>query len=518
MAYELTPVAEQLKQTPQMSMADMVNVGRGVQGYQSGQIALEQQDVANKEQQAVAGAMKANPGLLMTDNRLDMDKINTIIPQLAPRTQDLYLQKYSTLHGAQTQALEAKRGFSQAIKSNIGGFTRILGEAGIEDPKAVLSMFEQLKTQYADQPDVKRYLDAAAVPFKMIPQGPHVSQMLISGAQSLLTPQEQEATFGPKTGTINLNTDIVQYNQKPRPGGLPQQLTVNTQQPLAQAQITPSQEFQDTGQTDQDGNRIMLRYRKDGAYLGAVVVKRNGAISQLGTNSEVVQPTAGPNYQEPRYPPPGQTPESGNIFRAEADAARASGTPARIALNDIDTVLKYLPSASTGQSSELIAAVQSLGGNVAGMKSEEAAAAARDIIQKTINNLALTKNAALGGRFAASLDAAQASLSSPEKNPTAIAKSMEQFRPLMQHVVNYTIGLDRAIQNSPDKQFIKPKFDQQMNDAFDPMALQLKNAFDQGGKPNLDKFVKANKINLVEQQRLLGVLEKYKDLINGVVK
>ena len=57
-----------------------------------------------------------------------------------------------------------------------------------------------------------------------------------------------------------------------------------------------------------------------------------------------------------------------------------------------------------------------------------------------------------------------------------------------------------------------------MNDAFDPMALQLKNAFDQGGKPNLDKFVKANKINLVEQQRLLGVLDKYKDLINGVVK
>ena len=293
MAYELTPVAEQLKQTPQMSMADMVNVGRGVQGYQSGQITLEQQDVANKEQQAVAGAMKANPGLLMTDNRLDLDKINTIIPQLAPRTQDLYLQKYSTLHGAQTQALEAKRGFSQAIKSNIGGFTRILGEAGIEDPKAVLSMFEQLKTQYADQPDVKRYLDAAAVPFKMIPQGPHVSQMLISGAQSLLTPQEQETTFGPKPGTMNLGRDIVQTSTKATPGGLPAKVTMGPT--LQQSQVGPSEAMVATGRVDM--NNQPTAYVKD----------KNGRISEVTIPVGGQLPTG---FQPPpvvQPPPPGPT-------------------------------------------------------------------------------------------------------------------------------------------------------------------------------------------------------------------
>jgi hypothetical protein len=57
-----------------------------------------------------------------------------------------------------------------------------------------------------------------------------------------------------------------------------------------------------------------------------------------------------------------------------------------------------------------------------------------------------------------------------------------------------------------------------MNDAFDPLALQMKNAADLGGKAGFDKFVKANKINLVEQQRLLGILEKYQQLVNGVVK
>ena len=227
---------------------------------------------------------------------------------------------------------------------------------------------------------------------------------------------------------------------------------------------------------------------------------------------------SGVTYAEPRMPPPGYTPQMGGEYMAQVDTARAAAAPAKIGLNNIDTVLKYLPMAATGQSSDLIAAIQSLGGNVAGSKPEELAAAARDIIQKNINDLALQKNLALGGKFVASLDAAQASLASAEKNPTAIAKSMEQLRPLLQHANNYTVGLDRAVQNSPDKQFVKPRFDAQMNDAFDPLALQMKNAADLGGKAGFDKFVKANKINLVEQQRLLGILEKYQQLVNGVVK
>jgi len=376
------------------------------------------------------------------------------------------------------------------------------------------------------------------VPFKMTQPGPHVSQMLVRGAQSLLTPTEQESTFGPKTGTMNLGTDIMQTTTKAMPGGLPSKVTVGPK--LATAQVTPADQFKDTGQVDQDNNRIMLRFNKDGAYLGTVVATPGsgipGAPPAPGQPGQPAQPGAAPvgqitptvpqqpsapagvTYSAPRMPPPGYTTENAKGYMGEVDAARAISAPAKIGLNNIDTVLKFLPMAATGQSSDLIAAIQSLGGNVAGSKPEEVAAAARDIIQKNISDLALQKNLALGGKFVASLDAAQASLASAEKNPTAIAKSMEQLRPLLQHASNYTIGLDRAVQNSPDKQFVKPRFDQQMNDAFDPLALQMKNAADLGGKDGFDKFVKSNKINLVEQQRLLGVLEKYKQLVNGVVK
>ena len=547
MELNITPVAGQIKPVSNLSLADMVNIGRGVQSYKSGQIALEQQDVGNQEQRAIADAMKANPSLLMTDNRLDMDKVNTIIPQLAPRTGAKYIQDYSTLHTAQTQALEAKRGFGQNIKSNIGSHFRILGEAGVDDPKAVIALANQLKDQYKDQPDVQRYLDAAITPFKMTEKGAHIPQMLISGAQSLLTPEQQESTFGPKAGTINRGMSIEQITTKAKPGGLPPQVTVGPQ--LTTAQITPGEQFKDTGQVDQDNNRIVMRYGSDGSYQGTVVVdSKSGNIkpltsfgqqTQLGQAVQPGQPGAAPvgqitptvpqqpgapaapagvNYAAPRMPPPGYTGENAKVYMGEVDAARGMSAPAKIGLNNIDTVLKYLPMAATGQSSDLIAAIQSLGGNVAGSKPEELAAAARDIIQKNINDLALQKNLALGGKFVASLDAAQASLASAEKNPTAIAKSMEQLRPLLQHANNYTVGLDRAVQNSPDKQFVKPRFDAQMNDAFDPLALQMKNAADLGGKAGFDKFVKANKINLVEQQRLLGILERYQQLVNGVVK
>ena len=54
-----------------------------------------------------------------------------------------------------------------------------------------------------------------------------------------------------------------------------------------------------------------------------------------------------------------------------------------------------------------------------------------------------------------------------------------------------------------------------MNDAFDLKALMLKNAYDIGGQKGLDKFKKDNNINLVEQQKLLDKLERYRALVNG---
>jgi hypothetical protein len=228
-----------------------------------------------------------------------------------------------------------------------------------------------------------------------------------------------------------------------------------------------------------------------------------------------LQPAAAPATQPISVAriPAGQSAKTGELYLAEAIQSRNSVQPAKIGLQNIDTVLKYLPLAQTGKYSEAVQGLQSVLGNVAGSKPDEIAAAARNTITKTINDLAIQKNAALSGKFASSLEAAQSSLANAEMNPTAIAKSMEQLRPILQNINNYSAGLDKAIEKSPIKQYVKPEFDAAFNDAFDPGALAFKSAFEQG--KDLKKYAKENNISLVEQDRLLNKIQAYDYLTNG---
>jgi len=213
--------------------------------------------------------------------------------------------------------------------------------------------------------------------------------------------------------------------------------------------------------------------------------------------------------------PQSESVETGKVYQGEIIAARAAATPAKVALNNIDTVLKYLPLAATGKFSEAQQGIQSVLGSVSGNNAAELAASARDIISKTIEDLALNKNAALGGKFASDLAAVQKSIASAERNPTAIKSSMEQLRPLLQHAYNYSQGLDKAVSRNPTAQYVKPQFDAAMNEAFDMKALMMLNAYQSGSTDGLKKWTAANKVTVPEQQRLFGQLERYKALVDG---
>lgn len=213
--------------------------------------------------------------------------------------------------------------------------------------------------------------------------------------------------------------------------------------------------------------------------------------------------------------PIGESAETGKVYQGEIIAARAAATPAKVALNNIDTVLKYLPLAATGKFSEAQQGIQSVLGSVSGNNAAELAASARDIISKTIEDLALNKNAALGGKFASDLAAVQKSIASAERNPTAIKSSMEQLRPLLQHAYNYSQGLDKAVSRNPTAQYVKPQFDAAMNEAFDMKALMMLNAYQGGSTDGLKKWTAANKVTVPEQQKLFGQLERYKALVDG---
>jgi hypothetical protein len=510
--FNIQPVASQIRPVQGQSLGDMINLARGAQQYQqaqqinplelqqkqqatrTGEIALGVEEQKNTERMNFQNLM-SNPEAIMTEGRFDPAKFTSMIPKIMPLTGVPAINDLTNLAKSQTEAFSAKRNLDQGTRQIIASKLGLLGRAGVTNPALVANELNNLVVESNNDPEVKRLVTEAYLPiFKNIPpEG--LPDALIKSGQSLWSTKEQQATLAP---TITTTAEGKTVTTQPSVGAAPPTSAMGL------AGQTDPYEYKDTGTKDPISNQPIYEVRN----------KQSGAlIGQLIKAPETPKQPAG--FTTAPTIPAGESAETGTTYQTQINAARESVVPSKTAINNIDTILKFLPLATTGRGSEAFAGLQSIVGNVAGSKPEELAAAARDVIEKNIADLAAQKNAALGGKFAASLEAAQSSLASAGKNPTAIIKSMEQLRPLMQHTYNYSIGLDRAVQKSPEKQFVKPKFDAAMNEAFDLKALMFKNAYDVGGQKGLDKYKKDNNINLVEQQRLLNKLERYGALVNG---
>ena len=236
----------------------------------------------------------------------------------------------------------------------------------------------------------------------------------------------------------------------------------------------------------------------------------------------VTNPNTGMKYQAPlpyagdganmRYAP-GESAATLETMQTERQAAKTQASAVSPALQNISSVRQALKVAQTGRGSEAIANLQSVFGNLAGSTAEEKAAAARDIIQKNIADLALQKNAALGGKFAADLQGAQNSLAEAGKNPTAIAKALDQLEPLLQHSALYQQGLEKAIAKNGGNVQIKRQFDNEMVKTFDVEALMAYNAYKSGDTKAFQSLISG--LSKDKKNKLFANVERYARLSNG---
>ena len=236
----------------------------------------------------------------------------------------------------------------------------------------------------------------------------------------------------------------------------------------------------------------------------------------------VTNPNTGVKYQAPlpytgdganmRYAP-GESSRTLEAMQTEREAAKNQATAVSPALQNISSIRQALKSAQTGRGSEAIANLQSVFGNLAGSTAEEKAAAARDIIQKNIADLALQKNAALGGKFAADLQGAQNSLAEAGKNPTAIAKALDQLEPLLQHSALYQQGLEKAIAKNGGNVQVKRQFDNEMVKTFDVDALMAYNAYKSGDTKAFQSLISG--LSKEKKNKLFSNVERYAKLSNG---
>ena len=151
----ITPVATGINPPQQMSLGDMMNVARGAQAYKqaeqvnplllqqqaqttrTGQIALSVEEQKNIERQNMQ-TFFSDPNNFQTEGRIDINKINAVVPKLAPLTGPDYVSKMSTLSTAQTEALKAKQNLTQDQRQLVGSTLGLLGRAGVTDPQVAI--------------------------------------------------------------------------------------------------------------------------------------------------------------------------------------------------------------------------------------------------------------------------------------------------------------------------------------------------------------------------------------------
>lgn len=239
--FSINPIAQTLKPPTPMSLGEMLNLATGAQQYKQAQqmnpLAVQQQQQQLQTlRQTFEQAQKMNPQLLQqaqqttssgaialgveeqkdlerknmqtffadpnnfqTNGRIDIDKINSAVPKIAPLTGSEYINKYTTLGKAQTEAIEAKQNLTKDQRAMIAQRFAVLGRIGAQDKNQYINEMMLMKQENPDNPDLQRLLDSyIATWMSEMQSGPDLPGKAIAGAATLMTPAELQTQFGPK--------------------------------------------------------------------------------------------------------------------------------------------------------------------------------------------------------------------------------------------------------------------------------------------------------------------------------
>lgn len=217
--FDVPPIGLNVKPPQQTSLADMLGIARGAQQYQQAEqinpLALQQQQQAARTGQIQLGVSEqqdierrnlqtffSDPNNFQTDGRIDIDKINSQVPKIAPLTGPDYVQKITTLGTAQTEGLRAKQNLTQDKKALISSFLGAAGRFGVDDPAVVNRELQNFLATNPNDQEMKNLVEKAYVPiFSQMQKGPGVTDALIKASQAIMSPTQQQTTFAPTVTT-----------------------------------------------------------------------------------------------------------------------------------------------------------------------------------------------------------------------------------------------------------------------------------------------------------------------------
>jgi len=200
------------------SLGDMINMASGMQQFQQAQqmnpLALEKAQIENQvlrqknDERVKLQEFTSNPDNWQTNGRIDMDKINKVIPRIAPLTGSDVINSLSGLHRSQTEADKAKQDLTQSERMIIGNIDHSLGLMGVNDPKQVIKAYQSAINNNPDNPGLHRMIKARMDILSKAQAGPDITKDLLAESASLLSIPQQRAEFAPKVSLTNTGSEL----------------------------------------------------------------------------------------------------------------------------------------------------------------------------------------------------------------------------------------------------------------------------------------------------------------------
>jgi hypothetical protein len=304
----------------------MVNLASGIQNYQQTQqlnpLALEKAQIENQvlkqknDERLKLQEFTSNPANWQTNGRIDMDKINAVIPKIAPLTGPDVISSLSGLHKSQTEAASAKQALTQTERTIIGNVDHSLGLMGINDPKQIIKAYQGLIQNNPDNPSLERMINSRIELLNKAQAGPAITKDLLAESASLLSIPEQRSQFAPKVSLTNTGGQLQETLTTPMSptGQAPNIQMTGRGQPLTMA---PGSQFVPTGRTDQNNNPTAIQYGPNGQILGEITIP-------AGVSPNMMQGAQQPGAM----PPQGAMPQQGGgMPQPQMNAPQAPAMP-----------------------------------------------------------------------------------------------------------------------------------------------------------------------------------------------
>jgi hypothetical protein len=417
-----------------MSLSDMMKIG----------LYSAEADVLNRQAQVAREKEKELPLVqgFITDPKnknergeWDLDKVNTILPTIAPITGAEYAKKITDGVANHAAATEAKMKLSNTARGYMASLYGSYAQGGTQDPSEVANGMVKLGEQ---MPELKPYIVPALKNLQNVPPGPNFTQALYKARDEFMTPVEQITAFAPKATMANI-------------GGADRAIVTQPSVRGAQPTITPSG----------FGNKPL------GDGVGGPTAP--GATTTVGKMPKLIE------YGNLKY---NEDPNLFNLNSAQKVAYEAGDemvkqAPLNIkAAKDIQQPIRkveeYINSAS---GSKLYQTLQA-GGKYAWGNSD------LDALVKNIAQVQARNAEVMGLAKTDHMQDLNAKLSGSEKiDAKALAGVMQQVKADAVAAEKYNIGLQKFVEKHQDinGRILAKKFQSAWADNYDPRIFQRQN-------------------------------------------